>query len=109
MRNWLSLVVASLVVVVSFVVGGWSARAQTPTAPSRGFQQPLFQPGQQPAAPINPFFNPLPEPRIVSGDDVGFRVEGVDGNGRPVGQWVVRVNGKWLETTVRPVPRSATN
>ena len=42
---------------------------------------------------------PLPEPTILSGADVGFRVEGRQG-GTPVGQIVVRMNGKWVEAMV---------
>jgi hypothetical protein len=34
-------------------------------------------------------------PRVLSGADVGFRVEGLRGN-TPVGQVVVRVNGQWI-------------
>jgi hypothetical protein len=46
------------------------------------------------------------EPRILSGGDVGFRVEGTDFNGRPTGTWVVRWNGQWVELGMgmRPVP-----
>lgn len=40
--------------------------------------------------------DPLPEPRIVSGPDVGFRIEGRQ-KGAPVGQLVVRIDGKWVE------------
>jgi hypothetical protein len=50
---------------------------------------------------------PLPEPRIVSGQDFGFRVEG-DQNGTAIGTLVVRVNGKWIDAalgSVRGVPR----
>lgn len=39
----------------------------------------------------------LPEPRILSGTDIGFRVERTDVNGRPIGKWVVRFNGQWTE------------
>jgi len=49
----------------------------------------------------------FPEPRIVSGNDIGFRVEGTDLSGRPMGTLMVRVNGQWNEVgasmTVRPV------
>jgi len=37
------------------------------------------------------------EPKIVSGPDVGFRVEGVGRKGEPVGRLVLRVNGEWVE------------
>ena len=50
------------------------------------------------AAQINrPRLNPT-QPRVVSGDDFGFRVEGTDkSSGKPVGTIVIRVNGEWLE------------
>ena len=37
------------------------------------------------------------EPRILSGDDIGFRVEGNDPRtGNPTGTLVVRIDGKWV-------------
>ncbi len=39
---------------------------------------------------------PLPDPRIVSGSDLGFRVEGMQ-NGVPVGRLVIRVDGQWID------------
>jgi len=39
---------------------------------------------------------PLPTPVIVSGNDLGFRIEGTQG-ARPVGRLVVRRNGQWVE------------
>jgi hypothetical protein len=52
--------------------------------------------------------NPLPSPVVLSGSDVGFRVEGRIGN-TPAGTLVIRVNGKWVAPTassggVRLVP-----
>jgi hypothetical protein len=46
---------------------------------------------------------PLPEPRIVSGPDFGFRIE-ADQSGTPIGKLVVRVDGKWIEARVAVVP-----
>jgi hypothetical protein len=46
---------------------------------------------------------PLPEPRIVSGPDLGFRVE-ADQKGTPIGKLVIRVDGKWIEARVAAVP-----
>ena len=46
-------------------------------------------------------FSPLPEPKVISGSDLGFRVEGMVGD-QPAGAIVVRVNGKWLEVTSTP-------
>jgi hypothetical protein len=48
---------------------------------------------------------PVP-PRVMTGADVGFRVEGLRGN-TPVGRIVVRVNGEWVEAevaTIKPLP-----
>jgi hypothetical protein len=39
-----------------------------------------------------------PEQRVISGGDLGFRVERVQSDGTPVGKLVVRTNGKWVET-----------
>jgi len=51
---------------------------------------------------------PLEDPIVVAGDDVGFRVVGRQ-NDKAVGHLVVRLNGKWVETapygTVTRVPR----
>jgi hypothetical protein len=38
--------------------------------------------------------NPVP-PRVVTGADFGFRIEG-EQNGAPVGVPVVRINGEWM-------------
>ncbi len=40
---------------------------------------------------------PLPEPVIVSGDDIGFRLEGLLAD-TPVGRLVIRIDGEWIET-----------
>jgi hypothetical protein len=53
---------------------------------------------------------PVP-PTVLSGSDVGFRVEAIDGVGNAVvGHIVVKVDGKWVEarlggalTTARPL------
>jgi hypothetical protein len=74
-RIWIRGVVAILVLCTVFAVSRWAvfAQAQTPqTAP--------------------------PTTTIISGADVGFRVDIRDyrGTGKPHGQWVVRVNGEWV-------------
>ncbi len=46
-------------------------------------------------------FLPLPEPFIVSGDDIGFRVKGLLG-GTPAGTLVIRRNGQWIEPRGAP-------
>lgn len=39
-----------------------------------------------------------PQGEIVSGSDLGFRVEGTDiRTGKPIGTWMIRVKGQWLE------------
>jgi hypothetical protein len=47
-------------------------------------------------------------PRIVTGGDVGFRVEGLRGGSTPVGTFVVRVNGEWVEAEVKLPGRGTT-
>jgi len=43
---------------------------------------------------------PLASPVVVSGNDLGFRVEGHVGN-RPAGVLVVRVGGEWVIPTTQ--------
>ncbi len=40
--------------------------------------------------------------RIVSGDDIGFRVEGTDGSGNPTGTLMIRLNGEWTQVASAP-------
>ena len=40
-------------------------------------------------------------PTVLSGLDVGFRVEGMR-RGMPVGTWVVRVDSQWVEPQLSP-------
>ena len=42
---------------------------------------------------------PVP-PTVMSGPDVGFRVEAIDGDNTPLGHIVVRVDGKWVEARI---------
>jgi hypothetical protein len=46
------------------------------------------------AQPIQPL-----TPTVVSGGDLGFRVEGRRGN-TPVGTLVIRINGQWVDVEV---------
>jgi hypothetical protein len=46
---------------------------------------------------------PVP-PKVMTGSDLGFRVEGLRG-GTPVGTFVVKVNGEWVEVGDGPVRR----
>ena len=36
------------------------------------------------------------EPRVLSGSDLGFRVDGAARDGAPIGAIVVRIDGKWV-------------
>ncbi len=46
---------------------------------------------------------PPPQAKILSGSDIGFRVEGVDPRtGGPTGTWMLRVNGEWVEIGSMP-------
>jgi hypothetical protein len=41
---------------------------------------------------------------VISGNDLGFRPTGRrDRDGRVIGELVVRINGKWMDTTTRSV------
>jgi hypothetical protein len=74
LRNRIGLAVVWFVSLV--LVGAWG-HAQAPT------RQPLV---------------PLPTPVVISGSDLGFRIEGRRGNA-PVGTFVVRSNASapWVE------------
>jgi hypothetical protein len=50
---------------------------------------------------------PEREYRIVSGADIGFRIEGTDASGKPSGRWMIRVNGLWVEPSHALVGRPA--
>ena len=72
--------IAVVVLALTLVAAGWgyAQSAQGPQFPS---------PQPDPNAPI------------VSGNDIGFRVDRQDTQrlGRLTGTWVVRVNGQWVE------------
>jgi hypothetical protein len=69
----------AIVLVTSVVVAGTMARTQ----------------GQ-----IQPPVQPL-TPTVISGADLGFRVDGRKGS-TPIGTLVVRVNGQWIEAEFGP-------
>jgi hypothetical protein len=50
-----------------------------------------------------------PDYRILSGSDVGFRVESRDPAGRALGRWMVRIDGQWVEAVDAPTARHATH
>ena len=41
--------------------------------------------------------SPLSEQKVISGGDLGYRVERMDRTGKPIGTLVVRIDGKWIE------------
>jgi hypothetical protein len=55
--------------------------------------------GQAAQGPQFPSQQPDPNAPIISGNDVGFRVDRQQTQtvGRLTGTWVVRVNGQWIE------------
>ena len=44
-----------------------------------------------------------PWPQIISGADIGFRVDGVGADGKPIGRIVVHQKGEWIEVTLAGV------
>ena len=44
-------------------------------------------------------------PRVVTGADLGFRVEGTDPSGNATGVFVVRLNGEWVPVSSMPTVR----
>ncbi|MGE3705503.1 MAG: hypothetical protein AB7I13_09545 [Vicinamibacterales bacterium] len=47
-----------------------------------------------------------PRPRIVTGEDIGFRIDGIDPRtGVPTGTLVIRVNGEWMVPGTMPSVR----
>ena len=81
MRKMSILIAAWL---VSMLAMGMWASAQAPVQPAPPSAPRGLPPGQDEPA------------RIISGNDIGFRVEDVRSN-RLVGRFVVRVNGQWRD------------
>ena len=80
MPRILRLPVAVLLLALTFGAAGWVY--------GQGTQSPQF-PSQQPD----------PNAPIISGSDIGFRVDRQETQklGRLTGTWVVRLNGQWIE------------
>jgi hypothetical protein len=78
MPRMFRLSIAVLILALTFGAAQWVYAQATPQSPS---QQ------SDPGAPI------------ISGNDIGFRVDRQDTQrlGRLTGTWVVRVNGQWVE------------
>jgi hypothetical protein len=45
--------------------------------------------------------------RIVSGSDIGFRIEGRRGN-TPLGTFVIKINGQWVPVESAAAPKALT-
>jgi hypothetical protein len=82
-----------------FAVGTW-ASGQAPLQPAPLFPAPLPPARGLPPAQDDPA-------RIISGNDIGFRVEDVK-NSRLVGRFVVRVNGQWREVEESAITKRLT-
>jgi hypothetical protein len=52
--------------------------------------------------------NVVPPPQIISGADLGFRVDSWGADGTPVGRFVVRHGGEWVEVRVPATTRRLT-
>lgn len=51
----------------------------------------------QQVSPLEVFTAEQPEPLVLSGSDLGFRVERTRRDGVRIGSLVVKVEGKWVE------------
>ncbi len=81
MRKWIGV---SIVSTVTLIASGLWAHAQQ-------------------VLPNNPRLNPpaaLQPAQIISGADIGFRVDSISPDGAPVGRLVVRQKGQWVEVTL---------
>ncbi len=79
--------------VVSMLAAGMWAYAQAPLPPA----VPRLPQSGSPGEP----------PTVISGSDLGFRVENRRGN-VVVGRFVVRVNGQWLDIQESPIVKRLT-
>ena len=89
MQRWIVLWFASLAVVAGFTSAFMRAQAPSRVPPPYTSQ----------ATPSNA--------RIVSGADIGFRVESTR-DGRAVGTLVVRIDGQWVETAASVAAKRVT-
>ena len=87
MKTWIVLWLASLAVVAGFTSALMRAQAPSQVPP--------------------PFTSQAPAARVLSGPDIGFRVESTR-DGRAVGTLVVRINGQWVETVASVAPKRVT-
>jgi hypothetical protein len=78
---------ASLMALV-FSAGAAAAAVGGQIASAQGKPPELVIPGQPPIKP---------DPKVLSGNDVGFRFDHVDRDGSAVGTLMVKVDGRWVE------------
>lgn len=55
-------------------------------------------------AQFGPYRTPeeLAKAPVLSGSDIGFRVEGTNRTGEPLGRLMIRVRGEWVEARFMP-------
>jgi len=82
MRKWIAVAVVWLVTLVA--TGLWTNAQSNPRV--------IPSPRQAPDENVIP--------TIISGADIGFRVEGWSKDGTPIGRIVVHQEGKWLDVTL---------
>jgi hypothetical protein len=83
MRNHIGL---GLLLATVMIGSGFWVHAQVQAPPNNPRVPPLIPP---------PGFEG-PNSTVVSGSDVGFRIDAWDGD-TPLGRWVIRSNGRWVE------------
>ena len=86
--------VAFLAVVAVFISALVFAQAQPQQLPLRPFAQRRLPPSEY---------------RMISGSDIGFRIEGSDAAGRPTGRWMIRIDNEWVEPGPNLTTRPLTN
>jgi hypothetical protein len=72
--------------VLWLILVGMFVSAEVPQTPPAAIQPPADQ-GRT---------NRKKSPTVIAGNDLGFRVESTR-NGVPVGQFVIRINGQWVD------------
>lgn len=82
-RHWKLAILWTLSLVMAAVVSSWAQPPQRPGGLGR--PEPLLQ-----------------LPTVISGSDVGFRVEQTR-DGIQIGRVVVRIGGTWVDTSAPPV------
>jgi hypothetical protein len=91
----LVVLASAVVVVVVFALGWWNDVYPKPSLDWYGTDRSsVLKTSAQFRVPRQG------QGRIISGEDVGFRIDGIDGD-KVVGRIVVRINGEWVEAGVQ--------